>query len=304
VTSPDEVPTRLAKVAGPDGQPRWAVLDDAGAIGLLPPGTTLGSLLALDAAAFGETLGAVPRAPAASPALRAPVDDDTEVWAAGVTYEVSRQARMTESTEAGIYAKVYTATRPELFFKGVGWRVAGPGAPIGVREDSTWDVPEPELGIVCDAAGGIAGYTVVNDVSSRSIEGENPLYLPQAKIFRGACAVGPWIRLASAVPDPYRLGIAVRILRDGGLVWSGQTSTARLRRKLDELVSYLYRGDVFPRGVILATGTSAVPGDDVTLQQGDEVVIEIEGVGTLANPVLRGLGAFHDAPAAGKGPSA
>ncbi len=301
MTSPDEVPTRLAKVAGPDGQPRWAVLDDAGAAGLLPPGTTLGSLLALDAAALGETLGAVPRAPAASPALLAPVDDDTEVWAAGVTYEVSRQARMTESTEAGIYAKVYTATRPELFFKGVGWRVAGPGAPIGVREDSTWDVPEPELGVVCDAAGRIAGYTVVNDVSSRSIEGENPLYLPQAKIFRGACAVGPWIRLASAVPDPYRLGIAVRILRDGGLAWSGQTSTARLRRKLDELASYLYRGDVFPRGVILATGTSAVPGDDVTLQQGDEVVIEIEGVGTLANPVLRGLAAFQDAPAAGKG---
>lgn len=289
MTVADGIPTRLAKVVGPDGQPCWAVLDDSGGLGLLPPGTALGSLLALDAAALAGTLAEVQRRPASEPALLAPVDGDTEVWAAGVTYEISRQARMAESTEAGVYAKVYAATRPELFFKAVGWRVVGPGAPVGVREDSSWDVPEPELGIICNAAGEITGYTVVNDVSSRSIEGENPLYLPQAKIYHGACAVGPWIRLAHAVPDPYQLGIVVRILRGGQRLWAGQTDTSRLHRKLTDLASWLYRGDVFPRGVVLATGTSAVPGDDVTLQHGDEVIIDIETIGTLANPVLRGI---------------
>lgn len=294
MTSAGAMPTRLARVASADGTFAWAVLDDSGGSGLLPPGTTLGSLLALDPAALAETLAGVPRRPGAQPTLLAPVDDSTEVWAAGVTYEASRQARMEESTEAGIYDRVYAATRPELFFKAVGWRVAGPGAPIGVREDSTWDVPEPELGIVCGARGEIAGYTVVNDVSSRSIEGENPLYLPQAKIYQGACAVGPWIRLAHAVPDPYRLGITVRILRDGQTLWAGQTDTSRLHRKLDELASWLYRGDVFPRGVILATGTSAVPGDEVTLEQGDEVIVDIGGIGSLANHVLRGTAAFKN----------
>jgi 2-dehydro-3-deoxy-D-arabinonate dehydratase len=294
----DTAPTRLAKVAAPDG-PAWAVLDDVGGIGLLPAGTTLGSLLALDAAAFAAALATVPRTPAEGELqLLAPVDDDTEVWAAGVTYEVSRQARMEESEAAeAFYDKVYDATRPELFFKSVGWRVAGPDAPIGVREDSTWDVPEPELGIVCNAAGTIVGYTVANDVSSRSIEGENPLYLPQAKIYRGACAVGPWIRLTDAVADPYQLGISVRILRGDETLWTGETSTSRLHRKLDELAAYLFRGDVFPRGAVLATGTSAVPGDDITLQQGDTVVIDIDGVGTLSNPVLRGLAAFDAAGA-------
>jgi 2-dehydro-3-deoxy-D-arabinonate dehydratase len=297
MTTSDPGPTRLAKVKDDDGRPRWAVLDDSGAVGMLPPGTTLGGLLALETNALSETLTAVPRAATTGSALLAPVDDDTEVWAAGVTYEVSRHARMHESTEAEIYAKVYGATRPELFFKAVGWRVSGPDAPIGVREDSTWNVPEPELGIVCNAQGAIVGYTVANDVSSRSIEGENPLYLPQAKIFRGACAVGPWIRLAAAVDDPYQLRIEVKIVRDGAVLWTGKTTTAQLHRRLDELASYLFRGDVYPRGVILATGTSAVPGDDISLQQGDEVVIEIDGVGILANPVLRGAAAFDSAPA-------
>jgi 2-dehydro-3-deoxy-D-arabinonate dehydratase len=284
--------TRLAKVRQAGG-PAWCVLDEADRLGVLPAGTTLGSLLALAPAEREEKLSAVAREGTLDEAdLLAPVDDDTEVWAAGVTYEVSRQARMEESTEAEIYAKVYQATRPELFFKSVGWRVAGPHRPIGVREDSTWDVPEPELGIVCDATGAIAGYTIVNDVSSRSIEGENPLYLPQAKIFRGACAAGPWLVLAGAVPDPYQLGIAVTIRRAGSVLWQGETSTARLHRKLDELATYLYRGEVFPRGAVLATGTSAVPGDDVTLREGDEVTIEIDGVGRLVNPVLRGVAAF------------
>jgi 2-dehydro-3-deoxy-D-arabinonate dehydratase len=281
-------PNRLAKVS----DATWVVLDDSDAFGVLPAGTTLGSLLAMDGAARGRLLAGVPLTRADLPPLLAPLDDDTEVWAAGVTYDVSREARMAESTEAGCYAKVYGATRPELFFKGIGWRVSGPGRPIGVREDSTWDVPEPELALVCDASGAIAAYTIANDVSSRSIEGENPLYLPQAKVFRGSCALGPWLRLADTVPDPYRLAISVRIEHDGALRWSGQTSTARLHRKLDELVAYLYRADVFPRGAILATGTSAVPGDDITLAPGDDVVIDIEGIGTLTNPVLRGVRAF------------
>lgn len=287
-------PTRLAKVRQADGQTAWAVLDDEGSLGLLSAGTTLGSLLALDAAELTRRLAEVPRTRTDEPELLAPVDEDTEVWAAGVTYEVSRQARMEESTQATIYDNVYTATRPELFFKGNGWRIAGPSSPIGIRDDSTWDVPEPELGVVCNAVGAIIGYTVANDVSSRSIEGENPLYLPQAKIYRGACALGPWIRLATAVVDPYQLAIRVRIMRDDRVLWTGETSTNRLHRKLDELTSYLFRADVFPRGVVLATGTSAVPGDDVTLQQGDEVAIDIDEVGRLTNPVLRGMTAFDD----------
>lgn len=272
---------RLAKLPGPV----WAVLDDTDAVGVLPQGTTLGALLALTPADRAAMLAAVPMERSALPTPLAPLDDDTEVWAAGVTYEVSREARMAESTEAGLYAKVYSAARPELFYKSVGWRVSGPGEPIGVRADSTWDVPEPELAVVCDAGGAVAGYTVANDVSSRSIEGENPLYLPQAKIFRGCCAVGPWITLADAVADPYQLDITARIDRAGAPLWSGSTTTARLHRRLDELVGYLFRGDVFPRGVVLATGTSAVPGDDVTLLPGDEVTIGISGLGTLTNPV-------------------
>ncbi|MDT7723764.1 MAG: 2-dehydro-3-deoxy-D-arabinonate dehydratase [Actinomycetota bacterium] len=292
MTSTTTAPTLLAKVQQMDGPPVWVVLDDDGGLGLLPLRTTLGSMLALSSDELTEWLADIPRAPAAAPQLVAPVDDDTEVWAAGVTYEVSRVARMHESDDSAMYDKVYDAERPELFFKSIGWRAAGPDDPIGVREDSVWDVPEPELGLVCNSAGDIVGYTVCNDVSSRSIEGENPLYLPQAKMFRGGCAVGPWIRLATAVEDPYQLGIRVRIERDSQVLWRGETSTARLHRKLDELTEYLFRGDVYPRGVVLATGTSAVPTDEVTLLDGDRVVIDIDGIGTLANPVLRGVSAF------------
>jgi 2-dehydro-3-deoxy-D-arabinonate dehydratase len=292
MTSTNTAPAMLARVRQADGPPAWVVLDDDGGLGLLPLSTTLGSLLGLTADELTDRLAAIPRTPAAEPELLAPVDDDTEVWAAGVTYEVSRQARMHESGDAALYDKVYEAARPELFFKAIGWRVAGPSDPIGVREDSVWDVPEPELGVVCNAAGTIVGYTVCNDVSSRSIEGENPLYLPQAKLFRGGCAVGPWIRLATAVADPYQLAIGVQIERDSQVLWTGGTSTSRLHRKLEELTDYLFRGDVYPRGVVLATGTSAVPGDEVTLRQGDRVVIDIEGIGTLANTVLRGVAAF------------
>ncbi|MGV9296678.1 fumarylacetoacetate hydrolase family protein [Amycolatopsis sp. NPDC003676] len=272
---------RLVKTAA-----GWQVTDGE-STGTLPPGTTLGSLLAGD---FAEAL-AVELTPGEPGELRAPVDDDTEVWAAGVTYEVSREARMEESGDADVYARVYEAERPELFFKSVGHRVRGPGEPIGVRDDSTWDVPEPELALVCNANAEIVGYTIVNDVSSRSIEGENPLYLPQAKTYRGSCAAGPWIVPAQDIPDPYALGITVEIHRAGARRWAGETSTSRLHRRIPDLVSWLYRGDVFPRGAVLATGTSAVPGPDVTLEEDDEVTIMIEGIGTLRNPVRRGRSA-------------
>jgi 2-dehydro-3-deoxy-D-arabinonate dehydratase len=273
---------RLVKTAS-----GWHVSDGEGSAAL---GTTLGARLGLPATECAPALS-VEGAPGAPGAPLAPVDDDTEVWAAGVTYEVSRAARMEESGDADVYARVYDAERPELFFKSVGWRVRGPGEPIGVREDSGWDVPEPELALVCNANGEIVGYTIVNDVSSRSIEGENPLYLPQAKMYRGSCAAGPWIVPVAEIPDPYALGIEVTISRGGAPRWSGATSTARLHRRFAELAAWLYRGDEFPRGAVLATGTSAVPGPEITLEADDEVTIGIEGVGTLRNPVRRGRSA-------------
>jgi 2-dehydro-3-deoxy-D-arabinonate dehydratase len=221
--------------------------------------------------------------------LLAPIDGRTEVWAAGVTYELSQRERMKESQGAArLYALVYEAERPELFFKSAAWRVSGPGQPIAVRADSAIDVPEPELALVLNAAGEICGYTVCNDVSSRTIEGENPLYLPQAKIYLGSCALGPVICPAWEVPDPYRLTIRLTISRGGSDIWAGSASTAGLHRKFGELTDYLYRADVFPDGVILATGTSLVPELPFTLADGDIVSIAIDDIGTLVNPVVRG----------------
>ena len=221
--------------------------------------------------------------------LLAPVDGRTEVWAAGVTYETSREARVEESERAAtVYEQVYDAVRPEVFFKSVAWRAVGPGGQLGVRADSTVDVPEPELAVVVNSVGEICGYTVCNDVSSRSIEGENPLYLPQAKIYWGACGIGPWIRPAWEVDDPYALGIRLTITRGGSVVWSGTANTGQLRRKLDELVEYLMRGDLHPDGVVLSTGTCLVPAAPFTLTDGDTVAIAIDEVGTLTNTVRRG----------------
>ena len=237
--------------------------------------------------ASGETGGA--RYPLTEVTLLAPVDGRTEVWAAGVTYELSQRERMKESEgAASCYALVYEAERPELFFKSAAWRVAGPGQAIAVREDSVIDVPEPELALVLNSRAEICGYTVCNDVSSRTIEGENPLYLPQAKVYLGGCAVGPAIRPAWEVSDPYRLGIGLTISRDGTDVWTGSTSTAGLHRTFGELVEYLYRADVFPDGVVLATGTCLVPELPFSLADGDVVTIRIDEVGTLVNPVIRG----------------
>lgn len=224
-----------------------------------------------------------------------PLDGLTEVWASGVTYERSRTARMEESGEADIYDRVYEAERPELFFKAPPWRVVTDGEPIGIRDDSGLDVPEPELGLVLDAYGEIVGYVVCNDVSSRSIEGENPLYLPQAKVYAGSCALSDGITPASRIPDPYALTISMTVRRgpsdgsDGGeVVWQGETSTSRLHRRFDELASYLYAAQPFPDGAVLATGTGLVPELDFTLRAGDRVDIEIENVGRLSNQVTVG----------------
>jgi 2-dehydro-3-deoxy-D-arabinonate dehydratase len=270
--------------------PCAGVLDGDVVTGFAGPGS-LADLLALPVDRIREAC-ANPgggRIPAAGVELLAPVDGRTEVWAAGVTYERSRTARMAESEQsADIYDRVYAAERPELFFKSAAWRVSGPGAPVSVRSDSSIDVPEPELAVVLNAAGAVAGYTICNDMSSRSIEGENPLYLPQAKIYLGGCAVGPWIVPAWEVPDPYALTIELTIARDGSTAWAGSASTAALHRKIDELAAYLFRADEFPAGVILSTGTSLVPELPFTLEAGDEVRIRISGIGELANPVVRG----------------
>ena len=220
--------------------------------------------------------------------ILAPIDGETEVWAAGVTYKRSEEARIEESATPDIYSRVYRAERPELFFKANARRVAGPDAPIAVRSDSTWDVPEPEVAIVVNSSAEIVGYTIGNDVSSRSIEGDNPLYLPQAKVYAGCCALGPGITPAWEVADPYSLGIRMQIERGGRVHWQGETSMREFNRRLEDLVAYLFREDDFPDGVILSTGTALVPESPFTLESGDIVTIDIDGLGTLRNPVVRG----------------
>jgi 2-dehydro-3-deoxy-D-arabinonate dehydratase len=227
--------------------------------------------------------------------LRAPIDGQTEVWAAGVTYKRSEEARMEESATPDIYSRVYRAERPEIFFKATPRRVVGPEEPVVVRADSSWDVPEPELAIVVNAHAEIVGYTIGNDVSSRTIEGENPLYLPQAKVYDGSCALGPGIVPAWQVADPYVLGIRMRISRKGARHWQGETSMREFARRLDDLVMYLFREDEFPDGVILCTGTALVPDSPFTLEAGDSVEIDIDGLGTLRNPVVRGKAARRQA---------
>ena len=218
--------------------------------------------------------------------MRAPVDDQ-EVWAAGVTYRRSRDAWMEESTQEDLYDRVYDAARPEIFLKAVGWRCVGDGQPVGIRADSTWDVPEPELTVVIDAGGDVVGYTVGNDVSSRSIEGDNALYLPQAKMFHASCALGPWIVLREELPDISDLAISMSIERAEETIWSGTISTASMHRTIDELIAHLYRSLTFPAGAFLMTGTGLVPPPEFTLQSGDVVRIEIDGIGTLTNKALR-----------------
>ncbi len=223
--------------------------------------------------------------PAEGPLL-APIDDGQEVWASGVTYLRSREARKEESESADIYQKVYDAERPELFFKVCGWRVTGHGGTIRVRKDSTWDVPEPEMTLVVNSQREIIGYCAGNDVSSRSIEGENPLYLPQAKIFNGCCALGPAIKLVA--PEHLKdMPIRLQILRAGGPVFDGGTRTSQISRPLESLVEFLFRETDFPAGVFLMTGTGIVPPEGFSLAPGDRVGISI-GELTMENLVATG----------------
>lgn len=204
----------------------------------------------------------------------APIDPGHEVWAAGVTYLRSRDARRVESSVADLYDKVYEAARPELFFKSLGWRVAGNGMPIHIRADSHWNVPEPELVLVINSHREIVGYCAGNDVSSRDIEGENPLYLPQAKVYNGSCALGHGILICD--PDAIRdISIRLKIRRANETIFEGEASTATMKRKLPELVEYLTRELDFPQGVFLMTGTCLVPGNDFTLQPEDLVLIHV-----------------------------
>jgi 2-dehydro-3-deoxy-D-arabinonate dehydratase len=218
--------------------------------------------------------------------LDAPIGTQ-EVWAAGVTYFRSRTARMEEAKSAGggdFYDRVYSAERPELFFKATPRRVRGHGDPVRIRSDARWSVPEPELTLVVNARGVIVGYTIGNDMSSRDIEGENPLYLPQAKVYEGSCAIGPAV-LVSGTPLPAETGIQIAIRRGASVAFEGATTLASMKRRPAELVEFLYRDNSFPSGCLLLTGTGIVPPDAFTLAAGDEIAITIEPIGTLINRV-------------------
>jgi 2-dehydro-3-deoxy-D-arabinonate dehydratase len=209
------------------------------------------------------------------------------VWAAGVTYYRSRTARMEESkaaTGGSFYDLVYNADRPELFFKSAAWRVVAPGAPVRIRADATWNVPEPEFALLVSPKGRILGYTIGNDMSSRDIEGANPLYLPQAKVYDGSCAIGPGI-LVTSEPLPASTSIQIEIRRAGTVGFAGATTVSEMKRDFETLVSYLYRELSFPDGAVLLTGTGIIPPDEFTLQSGDDIRITIADLGTLQNTV-------------------
>jgi 2-dehydro-3-deoxy-D-arabinonate dehydratase len=213
-----------------------------------------------------------------------------EVWAAGVTYERSRDARNYEATGGKLdattfYDKVYDAVRPEIFFKSTAARTVGPNKPVYIRSDSNWQIPEPEVGLVLNKNGKIVGYTAGNDMSSRDIEGENPLYLPQAKVWKNSCSIGPAIRLVETVEDPYKFEIVCRIFRNEEKVVEGSATTGQLKRRFDELVDYLTLDNEIFDGTVLLTGTCIVPPNEFTLLDGDRIEIEVSGVGVLNNPV-------------------
>jgi 2-dehydro-3-deoxy-D-arabinonate dehydratase len=219
--------------------------------------------------------------------LLAPVERQ-EVWAAGVTYLRSKKARMEESQfSATAYDRVYEAARPELFFKSLAEKVAGPGEKVGIRADARWSVPEPELALVLNSRGQVAGVTIGNDMSARDLEGENLLYLPQAKIYRGSCALGPVICVGASEPEVRAWTIDLLILREGEKVFAGSASPGNLKRSFQELADYLFRSQSFPHGAVLLTGTGIVPPDQFTLEPGDVVQITISGLGTLENTVTQ-----------------
>jgi 2-dehydro-3-deoxy-D-arabinonate dehydratase len=293
----------LARVALPQTGPAWGVLvDERIEILATDAGTNggfLASLLQLPrpARALLERRRGAPALQAAevmsapstatAPHLLPPIDLQ-EVWAAGVTYERSRVARMEETAGAEtFYDKVYTAERPELFFKGAASRVSGHNGPIRIRRDATWNVPEPEIAVLISAHGEIVGYAVGNDVSSRDIEGQNPLYLPQAKIYRESCALGPVVWLTDEASAPV-FDLSIAIQRRGSVVYDGKISTASMRRSFADLADWLFRDNTFPSGAYLLTGTGLVPEAGFTLMPEDRVSITAPRIGTLSNHVVQG----------------
>jgi 2-dehydro-3-deoxy-D-arabinonate dehydratase len=274
----------LFRIRAADGSVRLAAGDvETGPDAIVPESFTLDAILGGGGPALEDAIGEALEEISGEVQLEAPVESQ-EIWAAGVTYRRSRDARIEEALEPSPYDRVYDAERPELFLKTPGWRAVGPDAAIGVRADSDWNVPEPELALVIDASMRVVGYTIGDDVSSRSIEGENTLYLPQAKTYERSCSLGPAIVPASAVDPPFEIRIA--IARGGHTVYDERTTTASMARPFDELVAFLGRALAFPVGAILLTGTGIVPDQPFTLMPDDEVRIEVEGLGALRNPVV------------------
>lgn len=284
---------KLAKFKSDDGNDSVAIVQDNALfpLSLKPPFLTLADILHSENPQ--KVASGLRQQDSSSISLQTamllPPIDRQEVWAAGVTYKRSKTARMEESeAAASCYDRVYVSDRPELFLKATPNRVSGDGQQLRIRSDSKWDVPEPELTLVVNPRQEIVGYTIGNDMSSRDIEGENPLYLPQAKVYRQCCGLGPWISLPDEMPDTKVIGISLSIKRSGVEVFSGNTSIAEMARGLTDLVSWLCREDVFPDGVFLLTGTGIVPGSDFTLAANDEVSISIDGIGTLTNTIVQG----------------
>jgi 2-dehydro-3-deoxy-D-arabinonate dehydratase len=240
----------------------------------------------LSAQLAGVRERALPEWPLAQVRLLTPVESQ-EIWAAGVTYLRSKQARMEESDfSARAYDRVYEAVRPEIFFKSLPHMGVAPGDAVGIRQDARWSVPEPELALVVSSAGRVVGYSIGNDMSSRVIEGENLLYLPQAKIYSRSCAIGPWIVVGPTEDEARAWSVRLEIRRNGAVVFAGDTRVAQLKRTFDELVEHLFRSQTFPHGAMLLTGAGVVPDDSFTLNAGDAVRITISGIGALENPVV------------------
>jgi 2-dehydro-3-deoxy-D-arabinonate dehydratase len=261
------------------------VVEEGGQFATITRLNSLADVLQVTKDEFREVVASSLREQIAPPRLLAPVSRETEVWGAGVTYLRSRDARTHESVNPNVYERVYEADRPELFFKSTANRVVGHGQKIGIRFDSASSVPEPEIAIVVNRYREVVGYTICNDVTARSIEGDNPLYLSQAKIYVGSTALGPDITPIWEAPPAGEMGIRAEIVREGALVWRAETSFSKLHRTLEGLIEYLFRCQTFPHGVILSTGTGIVPPPDVNLQDGDFVRIEVDGLGELVNEV-------------------
>jgi 2-dehydro-3-deoxy-D-arabinonate dehydratase len=288
MTTTHAIVCRFAAPAGAD--PRVGLVDGGSVRDLTAAGVDRLSDL-LDRDDLSDHLARVrreplPEWPVGAVRLLTPVESQ-EVWAAGVTYLRSKQARMEESDfSARAYDHVYDAVRPEIFFKSPGHKVVAPGEAVGIRADARWSVPEPELALVVNSRGRVAGFTVGNDMSSRDIEGENLLYLPQAKVYSRSCAVGPWIVVGPAEQEARQWTVQIAIGRGGAVVFAGETCVGQLKRTFDELVEHLCRSQAFPSGAVLLTGAGIVPDDAFTLQAGDVVRITISGIGTLENPVV------------------